>query len=67
MTKSLLSLAVTAFILGGCSLIPDYQTPESPVAAQWPQGPAYSPASRPTWPPPNKAGASSSTTRRCSS
>ncbi|AIR87946.1 AdeC/AdeK/OprM family multidrug efflux complex outer membrane factor [Pseudomonas cremoricolorata] len=44
MTKSLLSLAVTAFILGGCSLIPDYQTPEAPVAAQWPQGPAYSPA-----------------------
>ncbi|MDH0303542.1 MULTISPECIES: AdeC/AdeK/OprM family multidrug efflux complex outer membrane factor [unclassified Pseudomonas] len=43
MTKSLLSLAVTAFILGGCSLIPDYQAPESPVAAQWPQGPAYSP------------------------
>ncbi|MBF8658386.1 AdeC/AdeK/OprM family multidrug efflux complex outer membrane factor [Pseudomonas fulva] len=43
MTKSLLSLAVTAFILGGCSLIPDYQTPEAPVAAQWPQGPAYSP------------------------
>ncbi|MFG0681983.1 AdeC/AdeK/OprM family multidrug efflux complex outer membrane factor [Pseudomonas sp. WSY_20] len=43
MTKSLLSLAVTALILGGCSLIPDYQTPEAPVAAQWPQGPAYSP------------------------
>lgn len=43
MTKSLLSLAVTAFILGGCSLIPDYQTPEAPVATQWPQGPAYSP------------------------
>jgi len=43
MTKSLLSLAVTAFILGGCSLIPDYKTPESPVAAQWPAGPAYSP------------------------
>lgn len=43
MSKSLLSLAVTAFILGGCSLIPDYQTPESPAAAQWPQGPAYSP------------------------
>ncbi|MEG0967450.1 MAG: AdeC/AdeK/OprM family multidrug efflux complex outer membrane factor [Pseudomonas sp.] len=43
MSKSLLSLAVTAFILGGWSLIPDYQTPESPVAAQWPQGPAYSP------------------------
>ncbi|MBF8779668.1 AdeC/AdeK/OprM family multidrug efflux complex outer membrane factor [Pseudomonas fulva] len=44
MTKSLLSLAVTAFILGGCSLIPDYQAPEAPVPAQWPQGPAYSPA-----------------------
>ncbi|MGX1123517.1 AdeC/AdeK/OprM family multidrug efflux complex outer membrane factor [Pseudomonas sp. HLS-6 TE3448] len=43
MSKSLLSLAVTAFILGGCSLIPDYQTPESPASAQWPQGPAYSP------------------------
>ena len=43
MSKSLLSLAVTAFILGGCSLIPDYQTPDAPVAAQWPQGPAYSP------------------------
>ncbi|MFS0828373.1 AdeC/AdeK/OprM family multidrug efflux complex outer membrane factor [Pseudomonas phoenicis] len=44
MTKSLLSLAVTAFILGGCSLIPDYQRPEAPVPAQFPQGPAYSPA-----------------------
>jgi len=43
MSKSLLPLAVTAFILGGCSLIPNYQTPEAPVAAQWPQGPAYSP------------------------
>ncbi|MDU9390418.1 AdeC/AdeK/OprM family multidrug efflux complex outer membrane factor [Pseudomonas japonica] len=43
MTKSLLSLAVTAFILGGCSLIPEYKTPESPVATQWPAGPAYSP------------------------
>ncbi|WP_312935901.1 AdeC/AdeK/OprM family multidrug efflux complex outer membrane factor [Pseudomonas sp.] len=44
MTKSLLSLAVTALILSGCSLIPDYQTPEAPVPAQFPQGPAYSPA-----------------------
>ncbi len=48
MTKSLLSLTVlsltvTAFILGGCSLIPDYKTPDAPVPAQWPQGPAYSP------------------------
>ena len=44
MSKSLLSLAITAFVLGGCSLIPDYQQPEAPVAAQYPQGPAYSPA-----------------------
>jgi multidrug efflux system outer membrane protein len=38
--KSLLSLALLA-TLGGCSLIPEYQRPEAPVAAQWPQGPAY--------------------------
>lgn len=44
MSKSLLSLAIAAFVLGGCSLIPDYQRPEAPVAAQYPQGPAYSPA-----------------------
>jgi multidrug efflux system outer membrane protein len=44
MSKSLISLAVTAFILGGCSLIPDYNQPAAPVAAQYPQGPAYSPA-----------------------
>ena len=42
MSKSLLSLAVTAFVLSGCSLIPDYQRPEAPVSAQFPQGPAYS-------------------------
>jgi len=47
MSKSLLSLAVTAFVLSGCSLIPDYQRPEAPVAAQFPQGPAYSPAQAP--------------------
>lgn len=34
MSKSLISLAVTAFILGGCSLIPEYKQPEAPVAAQ---------------------------------
>ena len=44
MSKSLLAVAVAAFTLGGCSLIPDYQRPEAPVAAQYPQGPAYSPA-----------------------
>jgi len=44
MSKSLLSLAITAAVLSGCSLIPDYQQPQAPVAAQYPQGPAYSPA-----------------------
>ncbi|WP_434679977.1 AdeC/AdeK/OprM family multidrug efflux complex outer membrane factor [Pseudomonas sp. R1-18] len=44
MSKSLISLAVAAFILGGCSLIPEYNQPEAPVAAQYPQGPAYTPA-----------------------
>lgn len=44
MSKSLLSLAIAAFVLGGCSLIPEYQQPEPPVAGQYPQGPAYTPA-----------------------
>ena len=44
MSKSLISLAVTAIVLSGCSLIPDYMQPAAPVAAQYPQGPAYSPA-----------------------
>ncbi|MBC8997312.1 efflux transporter outer membrane subunit [Pseudomonas sp. N40(2020)] len=35
---SLLSLAMLA---GGCSLIPDYQRPAPPSAAQYPQGAAY--------------------------
>ncbi|MEB2625680.1 efflux RND transporter outer membrane subunit EmhC [Pseudomonas sp. YuFO8] len=48
MSKSLLSLAVAAFVLSGCSLIPDYQRPDAPVAGQYPQGPAYSPAQAPT-------------------
>ncbi|MFK7699986.1 AdeC/AdeK/OprM family multidrug efflux complex outer membrane factor [Pseudomonas caspiana] len=43
MSKSLISLAVTAVILSGCSLIPEYKQPAAPVAAQYPQGPAYSP------------------------
>ena len=44
MKKSLLSLAVTAFVLGGCSLIPDYQRPAIPTATQYPTGQSYSPA-----------------------
>jgi multidrug efflux system outer membrane protein len=30
-----------ALVLGGCSLIPDYERPEAPIAAAWPQGAAY--------------------------
>lgn len=38
-----LSLAV-ALALSGCSLVPEYQQPASPVADSWPQGVAYSAA-----------------------
>ncbi|WP_339428359.1 MULTISPECIES: AdeC/AdeK/OprM family multidrug efflux complex outer membrane factor [unclassified Pseudomonas] len=41
MTKSLMSLAITAAVLSGCSLIPDYNRPQAPVAVQYPQGSAY--------------------------
>lgn len=41
MTRSLIGLAITAAVLSGCSLIPEYQRPQAPVAAHYPQGPAY--------------------------
>ncbi|EIK96647.1 NodT family outer membrane efflux lipoprotein [Pseudomonas sp. M47T1] len=44
MTRPLTFLALAAFMLGGCSLIPHYDRPAAPVAAQFPQGPAYAPA-----------------------
>ncbi|NUT81202.1 AdeC/AdeK/OprM family multidrug efflux complex outer membrane factor [Pseudomonas brassicacearum] len=47
MSKSLLSLTIAAVVLSGCSLIPDYQRPDAPVAAQYPQGPAYESANAP--------------------
>ena len=47
MSKSLLSLTIAAVVLSGCSLIPDYQRPDAPVAAQYPQGPAYESAKAP--------------------
>ncbi|WP_460158395.1 AdeC/AdeK/OprM family multidrug efflux complex outer membrane factor [Pseudomonas sp. S3_E11] len=47
MSKSLLSLTIAAVVLSGCSLTPDYQRPETPVAAQYPQGPAYEAANAP--------------------
>jgi len=40
MNKSVLTLALAA-ALGGCSLIPDYQRPDTPAAASWPEGEAY--------------------------
>nr|WP_279653661.1 efflux transporter outer membrane subunit [Pseudomonas morbosilactucae] len=39
--KSALCLAILAWTLGGCTLIPDYQQPESPAPAHYPQGPGY--------------------------
>ncbi|MBB2495351.1 AdeC/AdeK/OprM family multidrug efflux complex outer membrane factor [Aquipseudomonas ullengensis] len=41
MRQSLLSLAVASVLLGGCSMIPDYQRPDAPVDGAWPQGAAY--------------------------
>ena len=42
MNKTLLSALLGAgLVLGGCSLAPEYQRPESPVPTQWPTGPAY--------------------------
>ena len=41
MRQSLLTLAVAAVVLSGCTMIPDYQRPEAPVAGAWPQGEAY--------------------------
>ncbi len=35
-----LTIAIT-LALSGCSLIPDYQRPDMPVQAQWPEGAAY--------------------------
>ncbi len=35
------SALIVAVLLGGCRLMPDYQRPASPVAADWPTGPAY--------------------------
>ncbi|MCU0120068.1 efflux transporter outer membrane subunit [Pseudomonas sp. B2M1-30] len=48
LSVSLLSASLTvALLLGGCTLIPEYQQPSSPNPAHYPQGPAYA-----TQPPP---------------
>jgi outer membrane protein, multidrug efflux system len=39
--KGLLFLAITAVLLTGCTMIPEYTRPEAPVPAGWPSGPAY--------------------------
>jgi multidrug efflux system outer membrane protein len=41
MKPKTLSLTVAALLLGGCTLIPKYEQPQAPVAAQWPTGAAY--------------------------
>lgn len=34
-------VAIAAFFLAGCSLIPKYSRPQAPIPASWPTGPAY--------------------------
>ena len=42
MIRKLLSLlTITAVLLPGCTMIPDYTRPEAPIPAVWPSGPAY--------------------------
>lgn len=39
--KTLSVLAITAFFLTGCTLIPKYSRPEAPIPESWPSGQAY--------------------------
>jgi len=48
MSRLSISLLSMALLMGGCSLIPEYQRPASPNAAQYPQGPAYATSGTPT-------------------
>ncbi|MEX2629740.1 MAG: efflux transporter outer membrane subunit [Tistlia sp.] len=41
MPHRLLSASAALLLLGGCSLIPEIELPESPVEGLWPSGPAY--------------------------
>lgn len=41
--RYLVLMLVSTTALAGCSLIPDYERPAAPVAAQWPVGAAYGP------------------------
>ena len=40
-------VAITAVLLAGCTLAPNYTRPEAPVPATWPGGPAYDNAQAP--------------------
>jgi len=37
------SSLIVAALLGGCSLMPNYERPAAPVSAAWPSGPSYQP------------------------
>ncbi|SCU76924.1 putative efflux pump outer membrane protein SepC [Cupriavidus necator] len=39
--KRLIPSLAAALVLGGCSLIPEYQRPQANIPATWPQGAAY--------------------------
>ena len=39
--KWFLLLGIIVFLLGGCTLAPEYKRPDAPVPAQWPTGAAY--------------------------
>lgn len=43
MNKSLLISAVSALLLGACTLAPNYERPSAPVPSAWPEGRAYDP------------------------
>lgn len=48
MKKTLIAgCSLVALLASGCSLIPDYLRPDPPVAAAWPDGPAYRDAPAP--------------------
>ena len=42
MIKNTFSILIILFICsGGCTMIPEYNRPEAPIAQNWPDGPAY--------------------------
>ena len=41
LSKTLLSMTAAAALLAGCTMIPDYDRPDLPVSAGWPEGQAY--------------------------